>query len=1605
MNDQELGAIKIGLQLDAIEATKSIKNFNNQIATVKSELVAAGDGTKKYANSLEGLRNKNENLGRQLELQKAKLKELKRQHEEAASAEKVNEDQVNKLAAQYNRTLGTINKLESQMQTTTQKINDQSSEWTQLKNSASASVIAIDGKLKTLESRFKASTAGIENFGKSEEHAFQQTEHLNSVLELQGRKVEALKGVFDHLRRTKGEDAEATQKAEREYNSAVAAFKKTESALNGLNNDLNRNESQWDKTAKAISEAEEKVRSFGEKTKGVGESASKMSIPIVAAGAAMGKVAMDADSASASIQASLGVTGAEADRLTGKAQNVWKRGFGEDMNDAKSALIQVKQNIKGLNDGDLEEVTKNSLVLGQVFDADVNEVTRAGANIMKGFGEDSKHSFDLMAYGAQNGLNFSNEMFDNLSEYAPLFGKMGFSADEYFQLLIKGSKAGVYNLDYINDAVKEFQIRIKDGSKSTRQAMDQMSESTIKVWQDMLEGKATVKEVHNAVIADLKGMKDQTKANELGVAVYGTKWEDLEADAMYAMGNIDGGLKNVDGSMKKASDAMEQSFGQQARATMREFGAALAPLGLELLEMARDILPDVKAATEKITEVIQAMSPEARKAAVMVGGFAAAFGPLVMGMGSMISSGSTVIGLLGRLAPLFAGAGGAAAGTTAAVGGTTLALEGTAVAAGGAGAALGGGAGLAGVLGVLTGPVGWAALAIAGLTAGGVLLAKHLKQDSIPAVNLFGDKISESTKKAVGGYMKLNNDATVQLNLLKFSSEKISKETADSVKSKFSQMGDQILTKMKSDDTKRIAQMTSFFSQSKALSNKEEQEILNNAKKKNEEKQKAIKDGEARINKIFDDAAKKNKKITSDQWAEIDKIQKNMTKEAVKTLSKNEVEQKSIMERMKRTSGDLSARQAAEVVKQSKKATDGAIKEADTKYKKTVAWAIRERDENKTISKEKADKIIDDAKKMRDKSVKHAEDTQKEVIKQAKKQSKGHVKEVDWERGEVKSKWESMTTNNAKSLNLLITALNLLLKGLNIPVLSLVPIPKFKDGTDGHAGGPAIVGDGKKPELILEPSGKSYLSPATDTLIPNMPKGTKVLSGEQTEDYFKNQQPAYYKKGNVLENAASAVGNWAKETGGKVVDGAKSVGGKVADKAGDAAGWVKGKFGDAEKMVSKAMDDPLGVVTSVFDKFKPYKLGMHLEKVMPAVYSKVKASISDKVKSAVDAMSFFGDSGSGIGSYYLNKPFRISTHFTPNGNSKDKVHKGGVHKGLDLAAPLGTTIKSLTDGIVQQVLIGSSTAGNGVRVKSGSDLLSYIHMMQAPNVKQGQKVKEGQTLGFVGSTGFSTGPHLDLKIQRNGKYIDPLKYLQGASGGGGPSVKGGAAAWRSQIIKAAQQMHENPTAGHINGIIAQIQRESGGNQKITQSSKLRDINVRNGNPARGLLQYIPQSFMRYAVKGHTSIYNGFDQLLAWFNNTNWKKDLRYGKSGWGPTGRRKYANGGIIPSHSVFEGGEEGPEMIIPLVNKRRDRAIDLWFETGKMLGMLGLNENGEKDSNNPTVTNNQNVSNVYNIDIRVEGSNASAMTSNPREFAKEMKKELEALEQEENRYGGVYNL
>ena len=174
------------------------------------------------------------------------------------------------------------------------------------------------------------------------------------------------------------------------------------------------------------------------------------------------------------------------------------------------------------------------------------------------------------------------------------------------------------------------------------------------------------------------------------------------------------------------------------------------------------------------------------------------------------------------------------------------------------------------------------------------------------------------------------------------------------------------------------------------------------------------------------------------------------------------------------------------------------------------------------------------------------------------------------------------------------------------------------------------------------------------------------------------------------------------------------------------------------------------------------------------------------------------------------------------------------------------------------------------------------------------------------------------------KTIDKIRDKYGEANL--PNISGSAKSWISYIKRAAEKMHTSVSSSDIAKIVSMIAGESSGNAKVIQ--KVWDVNMANGNPAKGLLQFIPQTFAAFAAPGHHQILNGFDQLLALFNDSNWRNDIHYG-GGWGPTGHRRFARGGILHQPETIDVAEAGhPESIIPWDPAYRGRALAIMQAT-----------------------------------------------------------------------------
>ncbi|WP_145435309.1 phage tail tape measure protein [Staphylococcus hominis] len=522
-------------------------------------------------------------------------------------------------------------------------------------------------------------------------------------------------------------------------------------------------------------------------------------------------------------------------------------------------------------------------------------------------------------------------------------------------------------------------------------------------------------------------------------------------------------------------------------------------------------------------------------------------------------------------------------------------------------------------------------------------------------------------------------------------------------------------------------------------------------------------------------------------------------------------------------------------------------------------------------------------------------------------------------------------------------------------------------GDKGKGNGPG----GFRHETIIPPKGKPFITPAKDTTMP-LSKGTRILNGAQTHAMLSNGMTPMFNTGTIprfasgtkkklfqavgetagkffnsakklKHNAMDSIGDktkQAKEWGGEKLSQIKGAVGKgtkwLSDKVGDIADWV-GKPG---KLLNKVLG-AFGVNMDAFGIAKSAEIPYNL---MKAMFGKLK----EAAKNLIDG--WLEDEFGGGGGYnpYTKAPFHMTRGWTPSG-----------HAGIDYGAPTGTPIPSPIDGKVIQSWFSPNqpSGGNETQIWDGQKY-THIFMHQSKRkVKTGDRVRQGEIIGLVGNTGNSFGSHLHWQVNKEKGYtdnhpqsIDPLKWAKAAAKSGG-GVNKAASAWKPDIRRAAKAIGVRVSSADVNDVARLIQTESSGNAGVTQ--QIQDRNS-GGNEAQGLLQYTPGSFNSYAIRGHKNIKNGYDQLLAFFNNTDWRANLSYwkrrmasGLTGWGPTGsRKKFATGGLIKSagwYNIAEGGY--PEWVIPTDPNRRTDAM-------KLLALAAKDIEGSKTSGNKRPSN-----------------------------------------------------
>ncbi|THF83725.1 hypothetical protein E6C55_03275 [Cohnella fermenti] len=313
----------------------------------------------------------------------------------------------------------------------------------------------------------------------------------------------------------------------------------------------------------------------------------------------------------AQIQASTGASESQMQDFSKITESLYNKNLGENWYDLAEAVGTVRQ-VTQMTGDELEATTKNAIAYRDTFGEDITESIKAADTMMKNFGITSDQAYNLLAQGAQKGLNKSGELLDTANEYSPYFAKLGFSAESMFDTFAAGLEAGAFNLDKVGDGIKEFGIRTKDGSQASLDAYKALGLSGAQMTAQFAAGGETAQKAFLTTAKAIAAVKDPVKQNAVAVQLFGTQAEDLEARVIGAYANVEKQFDSTKNTMEQVAnvkyDTLSKAFGAIGRTLQTglilPMTKALLPVAQQFAGWVTDKMPAIQKAFGSIGPVI-----------------------------------------------------------------------------------------------------------------------------------------------------------------------------------------------------------------------------------------------------------------------------------------------------------------------------------------------------------------------------------------------------------------------------------------------------------------------------------------------------------------------------------------------------------------------------------------------------------------------------------------------------------------------------------------------------------------------------------------------------------------------------------------------------------------------------------------------------------------------------------------------------------------------------------------------------------------------------------------------------------------------------------------
>ncbi len=554
----------VKFKADISSLKKGIQQANRQIRLANSEFKASSAGLDDWNSSADGVNAKLTQLSSILDAEKSKLANLEKQYELTAAAEGETSRGAQELLIKVNNQRAAVAKTEKE-------------------------ITKYTARLEEINSSAGNAESGTEDLRTA-------SEKLTDTIAEQEKSLSGLKAEYANVALSQGESSSEAQELARQ--------------ITALSNELNENKN---KLAAAESAADKFDTSLDDVKDGSDTASDGFTImkgalaALVADGISKATQAFkdlltETSKASNSLQVQTGASTEEMQQFNAEMNDLYKHNYGESLQDIADSMAKVVQNSKETDPSKIKELTKNALILKDSFGFDVAESMRAVNMLMDQFGVNGDEAFNLIAQGAQNGLDKNGDLLDTINEYGVHYAQQGYNAEQFFNSLENGAAAGTFSIDKLGDAMKEFGIRSKDTANSTTEGFSLIGLDADTMRDKFAAGGNSAQEATAQTLDALFSMDDQVKQNQAGVDLFGTMWEDLGSDGVKA-------LMDVNGEADKTADTMADIDSIKCD----DVGSSLTELGriikVDVIQpIVNDVLPNIKTFIDKVKNLKQTFS-------------------------------------------------------------------------------------------------------------------------------------------------------------------------------------------------------------------------------------------------------------------------------------------------------------------------------------------------------------------------------------------------------------------------------------------------------------------------------------------------------------------------------------------------------------------------------------------------------------------------------------------------------------------------------------------------------------------------------------------------------------------------------------------------------------------------------------------------------------------------------------------------------------------------------------------------------------------------------------------------------------------------------------